>query len=145
MLNGTLKVNKTSKYLLDTHVFLWLILGNKQLKERQILETAAATGGLLVSPITCWEIGMLASRGRVHFGMSCQDWVDQALKAPGIVTIDISPRIAIEASYLPGKFHGDPADRMLIASARVKNLIFATRDKKILAYSEQGYVSALHC
>ncbi len=78
MLNGTLKVNK-AKYLLDTHIFLWLMLGNKQLKERRIIETAALTGKLLICPITFWEIGMLASRDRVHLGMPCQDWAVKSI------------------------------------------------------------------
>ena len=62
-------MTKASEYLLDTHVFLWLILGNKQLKERRTIEAAAAFGKLVVSPITCWEIGMLTARGRLNFGM----------------------------------------------------------------------------
>ena len=88
---------------------------------------------------------MLASRERIHLGMPCQEWVDQALKAPGIGILELSSRIAIEASYLPGKFHGDPIDCILIAAARVKNLTLATHDKKILAYGEQGHVNVLHC
>ena len=138
-------MSKATRYLLDTHVFLWLMLSNKQLREKRALETAALTGGLLVCPITCWEIGMLTSRGRVHFGMPCQEWIEKALKAPGISVLELSPRIAVEASYLPGKFHGDPSDRMLIAAARINNLVLATADEKILKYSEQGYVKVLRC
>ena len=88
---------------------------------------------------------MLSVRSRIHLGMPCQEWTEQALKAPGLSIIDLSARMAIEASYLPGKFHGDPIDRMLVATARVKNLTLATRDEKILAYSEQGYLNALAC
>ncbi len=139
------RTSKINQYLLDTHIFLWLILGSKNLRERRALETAAAFGGLLISTITCWEIGMLTSRGRLNFGMSCQDWIEQALKAPGLKTLDISPRIAVEASYLPGKFQGDPADKILIATARVKNIILATRDKQIWQYSEKGFVNVLPC
>jgi PIN domain nuclease of toxin-antitoxin system len=138
-------MNKPAKYLLDTHVFLWLMLANQELKEKAVLEAAAITGSLLVSPITCWEVGMLTSRARINLNMQCQEWLEQALRAPGMVLLDLSPRMAVEASYLPGTFHGDPADRMLVATARVKNLVLATRDEKILEYSRQGYVSALAC
>ena len=138
-------MNRQSRYLLDTHVFLWLVEGAENLKKRSILETAALTGGLLISPITCWEIGMLASRKRINLKMSCHEWVDQSLKTPGVSLLELSARIAIEASYLPGELHGDPTDRILIATARIKNLTLATRDAKILAYSKQGHVDTIAC
>lgn len=59
--------------------------------------------------------------------------------------LELAPRMAVEASYLPGNFHGDPADRMLVASARVGRLILATRDAKILKYGKQGHVGVLPC
>jgi PIN domain nuclease of toxin-antitoxin system len=140
-----LKMSRTAKYLLDTHVFVWLMLENQHLKKRSILETAAITGGLLVSPITCWEVGMLASRRRINLRMPTQDWIEQALTTPGLSLLELSARIAVEASYLPGKPHGDPVDRILIATARIKGLTLATRDEKILGYSEQGYVNTIAC
>lgn len=138
-------MTKPTKYLLDTHVFLWLMLGDQELKDKSLLETAALTGGLFVSAITAWEIGMLASRGRVNLGMPCQEWIEQSLKAPGVSFLELSPKIAVEASYLPDNFHGDPADRILVASARIKNMTLATRDEKILSYAQQGYISSLPC
>lgn len=135
------------EYLLDTHVFLWLMLGREDLKEaqRQILASAATSGGIRVSAITCWEVGMLAARGRIHLGMPCQGWIAQSLSAPGLSVLDLSPRIAVEAAELPGEFHGDLADRMLVASARVANIALATRDAKILAYAQEGYLQVLPC
>lgn len=134
-----------TQYLLDTHIFLWLMLADKQLRGRNALEAASIAGGLRVSFITCWEIGMLASRGKINLGMPCQEWIEKALRAPGITFLDISARIAVEASYLPGKAHGDPADRILIAAARVLNLSLATHDEQILAYGKQGHVKTFHC
>ena len=131
--------------LLDTHVFYWLLVGSNDLRSRADLEHAAVSGSLFVSPITCWEIGMLASRGRIHLEMTCTEWIEQALKAPGISLLQLAPQMAVEASYLPGDFHGDPADRMLVASARVGHLTLATRDAKILTYGRQGHVSVLPC
>jgi PIN domain nuclease of toxin-antitoxin system len=137
--------SKSDAYLLDTHVFVWLMLGEKALKQKDRLETAALTGGLLVSPISCWEIGMLSARGRLKLGVPCIDWIEQALKAPGLSLLDLTPQMAVEASYLPGEFHGDPADRILVACARVRNLTLATRDDKILEYGSQGHVPVLPC
>lgn len=138
-------MTKTARYLLDTHIFLWLMLANVALKKRNTLEKAALTGGLMVSSMTCWEIGMLAARGRVHLGMPASEWVEQALLAPGVCLFELSPRAAVEASYLPGTFHGDPVDRILVAAARANNLILATRDEKILTYSQEGFVQAIAC
>jgi len=123
------------------------MLGDETLKDtqRQTLASAAMSGKLRVSAITCWEVGMLATRGRIHLGMPCQEWIAISLSAPGLSVLDLSPRIAVEAAELPGEFHGDPADRILVASARVKNLVLATRDAKILAYAKEGYLQVLPC
>lgn len=138
-------MNKPCPYLLDTHVFLWLMQGNVDLKQRDRLEQAAQWGGLRLSVISCWEVGMLASRNRIHFPMTCEDWLMQSLKAPGLTLQPLTPEAAVVASYLPGEFHGDPADRMLVATARTHQLILATRDEKILAYGAQGFVKTLPC
>lgn len=133
------------RLLLDTHIFLWLMLGSKDLGNREALEESSSRGNLFVSPITCWEVGMLASRGRVSLSLPCHDWMAQALKAPGLSLLPLSAEAAVEASFLPGKFHGDPADRMLVASARAHTLRLATRDQKILDYGESGMVQVLPC
>jgi PIN domain nuclease of toxin-antitoxin system len=138
-------MNKPARYLLDTHIFLWLMLGNVKLKDKAVLERAATIGGLFVSPMTCWEIGMLASRDRIRLGMPCHEWIDQALTAPGVSLLELTPRMTVEASYLPGKLQGDPVDRILVASARVQNLTLVTRDEKIIAYAKEGYVNVLAC
>lgn len=138
-------MSERAKLLLDTHVFIWLVFAESTLKQKTVLETAALTGGLQVSAITCWEISMLTARGKLKLGMPCLEWVEQALMTPGISLVEISPPIAVEANYLPGTFHGDPADRILVATARVKNLTLATRDNQILKYSRQGHVRTLSC
>jgi len=140
-------LNVTKAFLLDTHIFSWLMLGTQDLQDaqRRTFELASATGGLHVSAISCWEIGMLAARGRIHLGMPCQTWISRSLNAPGLSLLELSPQIAVEAAELPGDFHGDPADRMLVASARVKNMTLATHDAKILAYAKEGYLQVLPC
>ncbi len=131
--------------LLDTHVFVWLMLGQKSLKNAVALSTAATEGGLFVSPISCWEIGMLCARGRLQLGLEARAWVESALRAPGLSLLALSPGIAVAASYLPGHLHGDPADRILVASARSEGLTLATRDQKILDYAAEGHLNTLAC
>jgi PIN domain nuclease of toxin-antitoxin system len=136
-----------SGYLLDTHTFLWLMLGSDALKQetQEQLGAAAARGELSLSAISCWEIAMLASRGRIHLQAPTQVWIERALSAPGLSVIELSPKIAVEAAELPGDFHGDPADRMIVATARLHQRVLVTRDTKILTYAATGYLSALPC
>jgi PIN domain nuclease of toxin-antitoxin system len=121
------------------------MLGNPDLKNIEALQQAALSGGLLVSAISGWEIGMLSSRGRIHLGMPCQEWLDTALSAPGVSLLKLSLRIAVKLSHLLGIFNGDPTYRILLASAWVTNLTLATRDEKILAYAQDGYLNTLIC
>jgi PIN domain nuclease of toxin-antitoxin system len=140
-----LSMSKAPRYLLDTHVFIWLMQGDSPFKQRPQLEAAAMTGGLFVSAMTCWEISMLSARERIHLDMPCQEWLEQALNAPGVSLLELSLPIAVEANFLPGEFHGDPVDRILVASARVENLVLATRDQKIFDYGQKGYLNVLSC
>ena len=86
---------------------------------------------------------MLEAKGRIRFWMDCMDWVDQALAAPGISLVPLTPEIAIASSRLPGGFHGDPADRIIVATAREMDAALITRDRKILAYGREDYVTAV--
>jgi PIN domain nuclease of toxin-antitoxin system len=132
--------------LLDTHVLIWLMQGNQALKPVQgIIALGARQGKLLVSPISFWEISLLTVRGRIHLTLPCDEWVAKSLQLPGLSVCDITPAIAVEANYLPGEFHNDPADRILVASARLTSATVVTCDQKILAYAKQGYVKALAC
>jgi PIN domain nuclease of toxin-antitoxin system len=98
---------------------------------------------LRVSTISVWEVGMLEAKGRIKLPISCGEWVDQALDAPGIALASISPAIALASSRLPGHFHGDPADRILVATARFLQADLLTRDRQIIAYGQAGHVSIL--
>ena len=134
-----------SQILLDTHVWLWLMQGNETLKHAEFLSRAASKGGLYVSAMSCWEVAMLAVRGRIQLGLPPLDWVDKALKAPGIQLLDLTPKVAVESCLLPGDIHGDPVDRMLIAAGRCHQLTLATRDEKIIAYGRNGHIQLLEC
>lgn len=130
-----------SLLLLDTHVWLWFALGDANRLAtplRMEIENAALGGKLAVSAISVWEIGMLESKGRIVLGMPCEKWVEAALALPGLRLIGLDTEIAIASSRLPGEFHGDPADRILAATARSCNATLATADERLLVYGKAG-------
>jgi PIN domain nuclease of toxin-antitoxin system len=77
---------------------------------------------------------MLAAKGRLSFGVLVGDWLENVIAESGIQVLPLTPRITADAYYLPGKFHDDPADRMIVAKARSRNCLLLTEDKKILEY-----------
>lgn len=86
---------------------------------------------------------MLVSKNRIKLEGNTLDWINKALSAPGTTLCPLTPDIAYDSVNLPGDFHGDPADRMIVSSARILNGTLVTFDKKILEYSEAGYVKVL--
>jgi PIN domain nuclease of toxin-antitoxin system len=135
-----------SALLLDTHVWLWYAQGDdEQLSPKavNVLDEARKSDGLLVSAISVWEIGMQQAKGRIQLSMPLRDWVLRALTPGGISVLPLDADTAAESALLPGKPHGDPADRFLIAAARAQGLILATRDRSIIAYGKAGHVRIL--
>ncbi len=133
---------KRHKLLLDTHVWIWVLMGEEKLKKSFIssLEAAAANDNIYIAAISLWEIGMLVERKRIELEMDCLDWIQQALDMPGINLMPLSPQIAVQSSRLPGSFHGDPADRILVASAFESKAVLVTHDQKILAYGKDKFI-----
>ncbi len=137
---------ETPRHLLDTHVWFWLVRGREgrlAASTAAKLEQTAFTAPLGVSVISVWEIALLASKGRIGLGMPVHEWVESALNRPGFMLMGLDPGIAIESCNLPGGFHADPADRFLVATARLMNAVIVTRDKRILKYGKQGHVKAM--
>lgn len=132
--------------LLDTHAWLWYAegvsgrLGNTSLAA---IEQARLDHRLYVSAITVWEIGMLCAKGKISLSAPVHEWVGRAITMPGIRLRDLDAETALESTQLPGNPHGDPADRFLIATARVHDLCLVTADSKILDYGKAGYVQIL--
>jgi PIN domain nuclease of toxin-antitoxin system len=132
--------------LLDTHVWLWFALGDAgrlAAPVRKKIETAAHGGKLAVSAISVWEIGMLEAKGRIVLGSPCEKWVATALALPGLRLIGLEPEIAVASSRLPGEMHGDPADRILTATARERNAVLATADERLVEYGKAGFMRVL--
>jgi PIN domain nuclease of toxin-antitoxin system len=132
--------------LLDTHAWIWLNEGLPELslEHRRAVDAAARRGQAWVSIISVWEVSLLYSKQRLQLRTGCLDWARQAL-APPLALAALTPEIAVESNGLPGRFHADPVDRIITATARIEGLTVVTRDRQILAYAAQGYVSALPC
>lgn len=121
--------------VLDTHIWVWWIDGDKRLTETQsdIIE-ANEIDVIGVSAISCWEIAKLVALERLKLSCPLEVWLEQALRYPGIRLLELTPEIAIESNHLPGEFHRDPADQIIVATARVHGCPLVTSDGKILQY-----------
>lgn len=133
--------------LLDTHIWIWLmegipLLGNKY---KKLINTATQNSGVYIAAISTWEVSMLAMKKRIVLEKPVLAWLNQALALPGVTLKELTPDIAAESCELPenDKFHGDPADRLIVATARVYGLTILTHDKKMLGYAKQDYVSVI--
>jgi PIN domain nuclease of toxin-antitoxin system len=132
--------------LLDTHAAIWLARGVDLSDESRHSITQARDGkGVYLSAVSVWEVGNLIRRQRAYLDMTLAGWVQGFLAAGGFHTIDLTVAIVIGAADLPGRFHDDPADRFLVATARHLDVPILTRDRRILAYAEAGHVAAIAC
>ncbi len=132
--------------LLDTHVWIWHAARDASLKKRSVLseiEKAREEGDLRVSVISVWEVGMLETEGRIRLGMDCIEWVRHALDESGVTVVPLTPEIVVASTRLPGEFHADPWDRVIVATARELQARLVTADKRIKAYGDQGFVDVL--
>ena len=133
--------------LLDTCAVIWV--AGAQLIAREARDAIAgaleADEPVFVSPISAWEIGLLAQRGRISLQMSPEKWFERFLEAPGVYLADMAPNVLIASSFLPGAHPKDPADRIIAATAREYGYRIVTRDRRLLAYAELGHCLALVC
>ena len=135
-----------ARVLLDTHVWIWTVSGEVDRMAPAAVEQlrrAAARGRLLVSAISVWEVAMLQAKGRIALALELEEWVRRALAAPGLRLAELSPDVLVESTRLPGEVHGDPADRMLVATARRLGASLVTRDAAILSYARGGHLAVL--
>lgn len=134
--------------VLDTHVWIWVVEGDRTALSAsaiEAIEKAAAGGALRVSAMSVWEVAMLEAKGRISLSRPVDDWAQAALQTPGVRLLPLTPEIAIGSTRLPGAPHGDPADRILMASARHLGGQLATCDGGILDYAAGGRVKVLNC
>lgn len=131
--------------LFDTHVAIWAGVNDSRLGEssRRLVERAAVDDAARIAAITPWEIGMLVAKGRVALGKPAGDWVRAFLAQPGVEMVPLTPAIAVDAGLLPDTIHGDPADRIIIATARAMNCPVLTADGKMLRYGKAGFLGII--
>ena len=138
---------KTNELLLDTCAAIWMAQQAKMSPESVAAIDEAADLGvpLWLSLVTAWELGLLAKSGRAAMAAAPAAIFQTFLRLPGVQPQQLTADILIDSSLLPGEVHGDPADRIIIATARALDLTVVTRDRHILDYADKGYVRALEC
>ena len=131
-----------SDLLLDTCAVLWLAKGSNLAPEAR---SAIASQKLHVSPISAWEIANLVRKGRVALTLPVKSWIRQAIGEMQAAVPELTVDVLADSCGLPGSPPNDPADRIIIATAREANMTVVTRDSYILAYSRAGHVRTMVC
>ena len=121
--------------VLDTHIWIWWVHGDPQLPQshHDYIQGHEAEG-LGVCAISCWEVAKLVERGRLGLPVPVGEWLAQALGYPGVRLLELSPSVSVESTQLPGAFHRDPADQIIVATARLYRCPLVTLDQAIRAY-----------
>ena len=128
--------------LLDTHIWIWWVDENPSLTQ-ELVEALRSRGSqdLAVSAISLWEVAKLVEKDRLEFAIGLSDWFESALEPVGVRLLPLSPSVAVESASLPGDFHKDPADQIIVATARIYDIPLVTFDKKILDYDHVDFYS----
>lgn len=139
-----------SPLLLDTCAVIWLANGELSEDVAALVMNAGLAGGIFVSPVSAWEIGMLSRprQGRApaySFLPDPKTWFARVMSGPAIRQAPFTPDIAIDAYHLPSELHGDPGDRLMISTSRNMRIPILTRDSKILEYGAAGHVDVIAC
>ena len=123
--------------VLDTHVLLWWVSGSDALSavaEKAIKRTLAQGSEVIVSSISAWEVSMLIDKERLILSMDVESWFDEVSQIDGVRFMPVDNEIGIKSTALPGDFHKDAADRMIVATARKLAVPLVTADEKIRSY-----------
>ena len=121
--------------VLDTHVWVWWTIDPARLSETQRQEIARNEDDRIgISAISCWEVAKLSEYSRLALPVGLSEWFQAAIRYPGISLLGLTPEVAIESTSLPGGFHRDPADQIIVATARVHHCSLVTSDDKIAGY-----------
>lgn len=123
--------------VLDTHVLLWWVNDSGLLSadaEKAINNTLSNEDEIIVSAISAWEVSMLINKERLVLSMDVESWFDEVSQIDGVRFLSVDNEIGIKSTLLPGNFHKDPADRMIVATARKLAVPLVTADEKIRNY-----------
>ncbi|WP_072016100.1 type II toxin-antitoxin system VapC family toxin [Leptolyngbya sp. KIOST-1] len=116
--------------ILDTHAWIWWMNESSALS-RKAINAIANADQIAIPAISCWELAMLDSKGRISLSMDVQVWLDIAFQRPRVILLPLTPEIAVLSTRLPGDFHGDPADRLIVASSLIHKASLISKDEKI--------------
>ncbi len=119
--------------LLDTHAWIWWCTGSTKISPKA-LKAIKAEETVGICAISCWEVGMLVAKKRLVLDRDVEVWVDQALKFPKAQLIPLTPRIAVKSTLLAEGFHGDPVDRILVATAADHGCPLISKDERIQGF-----------
>lgn len=122
--------------VLDTHILVWWVTGDAALskKAKSVIEREQDGGEIIVSAISAWEITMLVEKDRLVLSMDVSSWLATVAEIEGVKFLPVDVEIANKSVVLPGEFHKDPADRMIVATARKLAVPVVTKDEKIQSY-----------
>lgn len=123
--------------VLDTHALVWWVSGDEQLSlsaRKAIQAELSKDGQIMISAISAWEIAMLVAKGRLALTMDVDDWLETVASIEGVSFVPVATDVAVQSVRLPGDFHPDPADRMIVALARHHSVPLVTAAAKIRAY-----------
>lgn len=118
----------------DTHAWIWWVSDPENLSKAAQKEIRAARA-IGVSAISCWEFATAVAKGRLTVDRSPLEWIEQALALPRVELLPLSPAVSVRATQLGGGFHGDPADRIIVATALLESAVLVTKDAKIRDYA----------
>lgn len=130
--------------MLDTHTLVWWVNGSAALSktaEKMLKKIISNGDDIIVSSISAWEIAMLINKGRLVLSMEIESWLDQVSQIDGVQFIPVDNEIAVKSTLLPGDFHKDPADRIIVATARKLAIPLITADEKIINYPHVKTIS----
>ena len=123
--------------MIDTHVLVWWVSDTGELStgaQKAIKKALRANSEILISSISAWEVAMLVEKERLVLSMDVESWLDEVSQIDGVRFIPVDNEIGVKSTMLPGVFHKDPADRMIVATARKLAVSLITADDKILRY-----------
>jgi PIN domain nuclease of toxin-antitoxin system len=128
--------SRSITYLLDTHTWVWWNMRPQNLSRKvsNLIEQDDRYDELLLSVISPWEFCKLLEKGKIGIAVNPEDWINSALEMSKLRIVQLSPRIAYQSTALPQPFHDDPADQIIVATARAEKATILTKDKRILHY-----------
>lgn len=127
---------------LDTHTWVWWVTEDRRLsrKAASVIQEAARGTGVSLSMISIWEIAKKVEKQQLALDRPAREWIDQALNVPGLALVELTPAILMDSCELPQPFHGDPADQIIVASARHHRATLVTKDANLRRYKHVSTV-----